>query len=299
MAAWEDFIQVGSFDGVVFDFVSTSDAGGNMLDRQLFPGRKGQKIEPRGENGDDIDVMAVFVEDDYPDTMNRLLEKLRGGKVLKFVHPIRGELQAACESWSMVHDVEDAIDSAVMRIKFAVHTDQEGLTAAQNTTPARANAVRSLADQVLSALGDFQASLDIQNSAIGLAVTGAINAATAIADRFEATGDELSVIAIQSTTNSGLSKADDAVALLADYSTTEQYDLSAAVLAMAHALDAMAQDLIDQRPPLSTFTVRADTNLLQLAHDTGQDAEELLSLNSFADPSLILAGSKYVAYVAR
>jgi prophage DNA circulation protein len=295
---WDDLLQEGSFGGVRFDFVSARDDGSNTLDKQSFPGRTGQRVEGRSNNGDTISVLAVFVEDDYPETMDDLLAKLRDPTPQRLVHPVRGELKASADTWSVQHEAEDR-DSATVSITFAVHTDGDGLTAAKDTSPARANAVRSLATQVLEALSAFQASLEVQNSEIGLAVMGAMSAATDIADSLEAQGDQLSAIAVQAESNVGLAKADEAIALLADYSTTEQFDLSAALLQMAHALEALAQDLINQRPPLSTFAVQADTNLLQLAHDTGQDPEELLALNSFPDPSLIPAGSKFVAYVDR
>lgn len=297
-ATWDEKLQEGSFGGVRFDFVSAKDEHANDLDEQNFPGRPGTRVVARGRRGKVIDVLAVFIEDDYPEQMESLIEQLDdGGVVKKLVHPVFGELNAACKRFVVTHDVEDARDSATVQITFVEDNDAEqSPTAVKGTTPARANEVRSLADEVLTALTTFQNSLDVQNSEIGLAVTGAANAASSIADSLEADFDTLSTLEIQATTNGGLAKCDAALVLLDDYETTEQYDLAAVVLEMSHALRDLAQDLIDQRPPLSIYTVVADTNLLALAHDLGADAEELLTLNSFPDPSLIPAGFKVKAY---
>lgn len=297
---WEERLQEGSFSGVRFDFVSTKDDHTNDIDEQNFPGRAGTHAVPRGRRGTSIDVMAIFIEDDYPEQMEKLIAKLDdGGVVKKLVHPVFGEINAACKRFTVQHDVDDAIDTGSITITFVEDNGAEsGPRAVTNTTPARANSVRSLADSVLVALSTFQAALDVQNSEIGLAVTGAVNAASSIADSLEASFDDLSTLEVQATTNGGLALCDEAVVLLADYETTEQYDLAAAMLEMSHALRDLAQDIIDQRPPLSVYAVPADTNLLQLAHDLGADAEELLTLNSIPDPSLIPAGFKVQAYAA-
>lgn len=298
---WDDMLQEGSFGGVAFDFVSAKDEHSNDIDEQKFPGRPGTRIEPRGRAGKTIDVLAIFIEDDYPETMNDLIAQLDdGGTVKKLVHPIFGKLNAACKRFTVNHDIEDARDSATITISFVEDNDAEaGPEAVTNTTPAKANEVRSIGDTVLTALTAFQNALDVQNSEIGLAVTGAVNAASSIADSLEADFDNLSTLEVQATTNGGLAKCDAAAALLADYEITEQYDLAAAVLEMARALRDLASVIIEQRPPLSTFTVPATTNLLALAHDLGADPEELLTLNSFPDPSEILAGFKVLAYADR
>ncbi len=295
---WDEILQEGSFDGVKFDFVSVKDTFANDIDAQKFPGKKGTKRVGRGRNGAQYDILAVIIEDDYPDKMFSLVNALdNGGEVKKFVHPIFGEMDAVCERFTVNHDAEDARDSCTISISLAEELIEDlDLVSRTNTTPARANAVRSLAEDVLAALSTFEAALEIQNSEIGLAVMGAVNAANGIADSLEATFEDLSTLAIQTTANGGLAACDEAVVLLADFATTEQYDLCAAVQAMASALRDMAEALIETRPPLSEHAIVADTNLLQLAHDLGDDAEELLALNSFPDPSLIPAGFKIMRY---
>lgn len=295
---WDDILQEGSFGGVKFDFVSVRDGGSNDIDEQKFRGKSGGKIDPRGRNSARWDILAVFIEDDYPEKMYDLVNQLDdGGKVKEFVHPIFGSRQASCATFTVNHDAEDARDSCTVQISLVESIDEEvDLVPRTNTTPARANAVRSLMEEVLAALSAFEAALEVQNQPAVLAVMGAVNAFSGIVDSLEATGEDLSNVAIQASANGGLAKADEAIALIADYESTEQYNLSAALLEMSHALADMAQGLVEQRPPLSTFTVSADTNLLQLAHDLGADAEELLALNSFPDPSLIAAGFKVLAY---
>jgi prophage DNA circulation protein len=303
MATWADILQVGSFDGVTFDFVSARDEGGNTLDAQAFPNKNGAFIQGRARNGRRFSVLAIFIEDDYPDTMNQLIAKLEnGGAPKRFVHPVRGEFMAACEHFTVTHDAEDAADSATVQIDFVEHTDDtQGPKAVTGTTPARANAIRSAVTDVLVALSAFQEATEVQNNAYVLQVTAAANAASDIADSFESTGDELSALDIQKQANATLSIIDTAVATGSDYDSTEAYDLGAAVLAMSSTVSTMAQDLIEAKPPLQVFTVRADTNLLQFVHDLYGDsdrADEVLALNSIPDPSLIPAGTKLSAYGA-
>ena len=298
-ATWEDILQVGSFDGVTFDFVNLQDEGGNTLDEQEFPNRAGRRVQGRGTNGRVWNIRTVFVEDDYPDTMNALIAKLEnGGEPKKFVHPVDGSFQASCRTWRRVHDADDAVDSAVMDIVFVEHTETLlGPRAVTSSTPARANATRSSVLEVFAALSAFQAATEIQNDPHVLEVTGLVNAATSsvtsVVDSLESTADQLGVPDIQGQTNASLTTVDAAVASNADYDSPESFDLGAALLAMAAALSAMAADLIEARPPLQNFPVLADTDILRFTHDLYGDssrADEVLALNSIPDPMFIPAG---------
>lgn len=301
MALWSDILQVGSFDGVVFDFVRSTLEGGNTLDQQSFPNRDGTFVQGRARNGRRFTILGIFIEDDYPDTMNKLLASLEnGGAPRDFVDPVFGTFKAACDHFVVTHDAEEAADSATIEITFIEHTEGDiGTIAVKNTTPARANAVRSRVTDALVALSAFQAATEIQNNAYVLQVTAATNAASSIADDFEATGDELSALDVQAQGNAALAVVNEAVDAGADYDSTEAYDLGAAVLAMAGAVSDMTKDLIDAKPPLQVYIVPADTNLLAFAHDLYGDssrADEILGLNSIPDPSLIVAGSRISAY---
>ncbi len=305
MASWEDIILAGQLDGLTFDFVSVRDDHSNTIDSQPIPLRDGTFRKPRGREGKQFEITAVFMEDDYPDTMNSLIAKLDEQKIHDFIHPIFGKFRVACPHFVVGHDAEDAADFGTIQLTLLEHSDGNKLTATTQTVPARANQVRSLGTQVLEALSTFQAALEIQNSEIGLAVIGAVNAATSIAESLEATGDDLSSIAVQSSTSVAITACDDALELVADFEITEQYDLSAVLSQMTGALSAMANDLIEQKPPLQTFSVVADTNLRSWVHDKypGISADELearvlevLSLNSFPDPMQIPAGFKVTAY---
>lgn len=298
---WSDILQVGSYDGVVFDFVRATREGGNTLDQQEFPNKPGTFVQGRATKGERFTVMGIFIEDDYPDTMNALISALKnGGAPKEFVDPVFGSRQASCDSWQVAHDAEDAADSATVQITFVEHTDgAQGPKAVTNTTPARANAVRSAANDVLVALSAFEEATEVQNNAYVLQVTAAVNAASDIADQLEATGDDLSALDVQKQANATLATIDVAVAAGADYDSTEAYDLGAAVLAMSSSVSDLSSELIEAKPPLQIYVVPADTNLLALVHDLYGDssrADEVLALNSIADPSLIPAGSKVQAY---
>lgn len=298
---WSDILQVGSFDGVVFDFVRATLEGGNTLDQQQYPNRSGTFIQGRARNGRRFQIMGVFIEDDYPDTMNQLIAKLEnGGTPVDFVDPVFGTFKASCDHFVVNHDIEEAADSATIEITILEHTEGNvGTAGVKNTTPARANAVRSRVTDTLVALSAFQEATEVQNNTYVLQVEGAMNAASSIADSLEATGDELSALDVQKQGNDTLATVDVAVAAGADYDSAEAYDLGAAVLAMSSAVAGLVQDLIDAKPPLQVYVIPADTNLLAFAHDLYGDssrADEVLALNNIPDPSLIPAGFRMSAY---
>lgn len=295
---WEDFIQEGSFDGVAFEFVSAKDSEGNDLDSQKLPNVNGERQVGRGRRARVIRVLAIFADDTYPEGMNALLAKLRnGGVVKKLVHPIFGEIPCAAEEWTVSHDADDAVDSGSIEITFREDNETTvGVRATNSTLPARGNEVRSLATAVFTALAAYEDALNFKNSPIGLEVTGAVNAATSIADTFEAQASEMSTLEIQSMANGGLAKCDGVITSIGDYDTVEEFDLCSAVERVAAALRQMTLGLLEARPPLSKYSVPAETNLLSLAHAMGVDAEELLAMNSFPDPSAIPVGFTVLTY---
>ncbi len=304
MAAWADILQIGKFGGVEFDFVSVRDDHSNELDQQKYPNRPGTFIQPRARNGARFDVLAIFIEDDYPTKMDELIEQLDDGGVVKeFIHPVFGAFRAACERFTVSHDAEDAADSATVQITFLEHTeDSGGLKAKRNTTPARANAVDAACQVALEALSVYQTAVEApNNNPYVLQVQGAITAAEEIAESFESTGDEQSALEVQTQANGALATIEVAVAAGADYDTFEEHDLNAALVSMAGEVSAMAGELIAAKPPLNTYMVQADTNLLTFVHGLYGDsarADEVLALNSIPDPSLIPAGFRIMAYGA-
>ena len=58
---WDELLQEASFGGVRFDMVSVRNDGSNTLDKQDFPNRTGRRIEGRANNGDTIQVTAIFI----------------------------------------------------------------------------------------------------------------------------------------------------------------------------------------------------------------------------------------------
>jgi prophage DNA circulation protein len=304
-AVWSDILQDGGWDGETFEFVRSTFEGGNDVDQQRLPNTNGQQNKGRGRRGRRFRILAIFIEDDYPEKMNRVIAKLENGGVPKeFVDPIFGSMKASVETFSVVHDADDASDAASVDISFVEHTEgagQLGPKAVTGTTPARANAVRAAVNDVFVALSAFQAATEVQNNEYVLEVTAAANATASLADSLEQTGDELSSPEVQAQANSVLALIDTAVNTGANYDSIESYDQGAAMLAMSTALSAMAQDLIEAKPPLGLRVVQADTNLLALAHDLYGDssrADELLTLNAFPDPSFVPAGFKVLAYGA-
>ncbi len=314
---WDDFIQEGKYKGVRFDFVSAREQYSNALDVQTFPNRNGATIVPKARNPVRLEVMAVFIEDDYPDQMYELQRKLNKAEPGELVHPIYGPIQASAESYTVTHDAEDA-DSGTIQIQFIEHTTDPKFT--WNALPSRAakaNETRGDAEQVNIDVGNYvQNILDQQTElysnavalssviyfqavAIGDQCMEAAALASAAADLLEEDGEQLSFLELQAAANGVLAAANAAVAVLADYETQESYDLSRSLLLMAAATGELATLIANSKPPLTIVYVQADIPLLSWVHAFYGDSErtgEVLSLNSIEDPLLLKAGTQLRVY---
>jgi prophage DNA circulation protein len=146
---WADFLQPCSFGGVAFEIISIDDNATFEVDEQTFPHRSRAHQEGRGENAEEFSVEAVFIDDDYPDVMNELLDKIRENKPQELVHPVRGQMQAMCIAARTHHSAEDGVDAARMQLTMRRHDPAVAdVFRVTNTLPARANAVRAAADDV-------------------------------------------------------------------------------------------------------------------------------------------------------
>lgn len=306
---WEDFLQPGSYKGVEFDFVSTTDKGGQDLDVQEFPGRDGNAIQPRSTKGKRHEIEAIVIEDDYPDVMNDLIEQLDEVSVGEFVHPVFGSSQCAVEEYTVRHAVEDGRDCAVISITFVEHTDQT-TGVETDTVPALANGVRSDADELYSALSDvlepdFSATPAVKAAA---ATALAIPAdATTAANDLEAGSGDISVAEVSSRVNSIRSRIDSAAQAMSDYSNPEMYAAGLGLTALAFSLSSLGNSIIESRPPLVERTVRADIPLLtwvqmqypkQASADLADRVDEIVGLNDIPDPLNVPRGTKLRCYAA-
>ena len=309
---WEEFLQDGSYKGVTFDFVSAREQGGNELDVQVFPGRNGARVQKRRRKELRIDVMAVFVEDNYPENMLDLLNKLSDGTPGELIHPVFGSIQASAESFTSIHDAEDP-DSGMIQITFVEDTpDAEKVFTQKNTVAGKASETRANADQVnTNAAAYVEQVVSEIEEAVSLAValgsvayaeavntaelcTSAAAEASIAADTLEQDGDAMTSASIQSLVNSTLAGIDAAVLALGDYTTEQASDLETSLLAMAASLDELALALLSLKPPLITVMVEATIPLLAYAHAVYGDssrAEELLLLNDLDDPLVIPVGT--------
>lgn len=309
---WEEFLNEGSYKGVKFDFVSTRDQGGNILDAQAMPGRPGVFIEPRTRKELRFEIMAVFIEDDYPDAMFSLLDKLIDPTPGEFIHPVHGKIQVAADNYTVTHDADDA-DSGNIQITFIEHTptSKDSVFDATNTVAGKASETRSNADDVNTNSASWTDKIlhDIADGAsdavayASMAYASAVNTArmcteaaamaSEAADMLEVDGDSMGAAEIQSLINGVLTRIDEAVRAMADYATEEAYNLSRALLMTAASLDDLGNALLMAKPPLIVEMVAADIPLLIYAHAKYGDssrADELLALNDFADPLLVPAG---------
>jgi prophage DNA circulation protein len=324
--AWSEFIQTGSFGGVEFDFVSTRDDHERDLDFQEFDGRDGAAIEDRKSKARRVDVTGVFVEDDYPDTMNALLAAIDKGGAQELVHPIFGSMPAVCQRGSVQHNAEESADSATVDLTFFEDTPVD-VAPTTTTFAALAGAARAAAAAVTAAAAVFESATEAQSKAAAgelldidaytASITGPGTEPTAeeeaapgaaqdsagmvvsSADRLELEGDELSVVDIQAEVNGTRSSIDATLSMIADFDTPEAFDLSQSLLFAADALGRFALKLIEAKPPLTVFEVDADINVLALAHALYRDSErvgELLALNNFDDPLIVPAGARVRGY---
>ncbi len=317
MAKWDDIIQEGSYKGVRFDFITTRESHQNVLDSQVFPNRPGAQVIPKARGQLKETIQAVFIEDDYPDQANKLIEKLDDPTPGELVHPIYGSIQMSAESFEVQHDAEDA-DSCVISINFVEHTKNAKLVfQAGNTVAAKANETRGDAEQVNLDVGNYvQNILDQQTElysnavalssviyfqavAIGDQCMAAAAMASAAADVLEEDGEQLSFLELQAAANGVLAATNAAVAVLADYETQESYDLSRSLLLMAAATGELATLIANSKPPLTIVYVQADISLLAWVHSFYGDSSrtgEVLSLNSIEDPLLLTAGTPLRVY---
>ena len=150
MANWSTFIQNASYKGIVFDCVTTQDEYARVVDRQSIPYRDGVQLDDRAREGYVGDLLAIFVEDDYPDLMFKLVDAINAGGIQEFVHPIHGKMKALVTRAQLSHDANDSNDSATMALHVEEHTEvSKGPQPVRTTISARASAVR---DKVLSVL---------------------------------------------------------------------------------------------------------------------------------------------------
>jgi prophage DNA circulation protein len=317
MTAWADFIQEGSFRGVRFDFVSTRESHSNTLDTQPFPNRDGQRVRPRARNGLRIRVLGIFIEDDYPATMNALVDALDNPAPGELVHPIHGTIRASAENFEVIHDAEDP-DTATIDITFIEDTTAQGLVFQDVPSVAgKASEARTAATDTVTNANAFTADtlatlLTTMSNAVALgslayatayntaqACIAAAQLASTIADELEADGDTMSALEIQARTNTALTALDEQVRAVADYTTTAAHDLGRSLLSAASALGELATVYVSQKPPLVVSVVKADISLLSWCHAVYGDSsrvDEVLALNSFADPLLIPAGTEIRHY---
>lgn len=308
-STWEEFLQPGSYKGVEFDFLSTTDKGGQDLDEQEFPGRDGEFVQPRSAKGKRHDISAVFIEDDYPDVMNDLIEVLDEVSVGEFVHPVFGSLTVAVDEYTVTHDVEDGRDCATIRISFIEHTDSSPTSSGEtNTIPALANGVRSSADALTAAADDildpgFDAAPEVK-AAAAQAPAIAADASTA-ADTLEAGSGDISIAEIQSQVNSISSRINAVAQAVSDYSSPEMYTMGLGLNALALSLSNLGNTIIAARPPLVTRIIRADIPLLvwvqmqypsQSSADLEDRVSEIVGLNDIPDPLLVPTGTRIRCY---
>lgn len=320
MADWSTFIQTGSYDGIAFDFVSTQDEHARIYDRQTMPNRDGAFIEDRARDGLVFDILAIFVEDDYPDVMNKLIANIDAGGIKTFVHPIFGSFKALVTRAIVSHNADDAIDSATVQLHVEEHTEKAaGLKSTKTSIAAKASAVR---DGVLAALNTitlFGAAIDLLANAPGTVSsadqavvdqavsdgTVACTLASAAADAFEQSADEMSADEVQAQASGVLTKCAAVADSLSSFTVgdtpvPEQYDYVQALVALAAQIEDLATTAAAGRPALTRYTVEADTSLIMWVYAKYGDSsrvDEVLALNPWiADPLLLLAGSEVTAY---
>jgi prophage DNA circulation protein len=303
---WEEFLQPGSLGGVEFDFISTKDQGGRDLDQQEFPGRKGVSIDDRSAKAETHSIVAIFIEEDYPDTMNELLAVLRAGGVMEFVHPVFGSSKVAVENWEVGHDIEDAADAAGITLTLIEHTDAPSQEAA--SLPAKANAVRSNADATkASADAILDPGFDgppAVVTAAGTVATLSADASTA-ADTIEAGSESMSVAEIQSEVNSIRSRIQTVSDAISDYSSPEAYSLGRDLTALAQSISELGDTVIQARPPMIEERVEADIPFLIWVQQnypdlTSEELEfrvaEVLGMNDVIDPLTVPLGTPLRRY---
>ena len=158
-ATWEDILVDASWKGIPFRCATVREEHAHDLDERELPGREGTEVEERGRKGLVIDVRAVFVDDDYPEQLQKFIEAIDEGGIGPFVHPVWGNIQTAARRGVVSHDAEEN-DSATVEVTFIEHTESAAGPFQDDGRISLASSVRAAADDVDVAAVKMQQYLD-------------------------------------------------------------------------------------------------------------------------------------------
>jgi prophage DNA circulation protein len=165
--AWADRLLDASFRGIIFDCISTDDAGEHALAKHEYPYVDGADVEHMGSNARNISVQAVFYGDEYETRLQGFIAALDGeDKTLNpedavkggwLQHPVFGMLFVQVASYRIHHEADD-VDQASITIEFVESTPSAPFFAQELATQ-KADAASQHGQAAISSASERAANL--------------------------------------------------------------------------------------------------------------------------------------------
>lgn len=125
-------IAEGSFNGVKFHIFKDSsdfqgavhsvvDSGGRRKVKYKFPYKDGQAMDDLGQTPETFELDILIFGPKYLSALNSLMKELNQPKHGVLVHPIRGDVQCAMESYQVTHS-SDSRKAAALKLTMSEHT---------------------------------------------------------------------------------------------------------------------------------------------------------------------------------
>lgn len=145
------------------------DNGGRRKVPIIFPYQDGQSTDDIGRSGDSFDIDVLLFGPKYKAQYKKLLQELNKPEPGTLVHPVRGQLTVAAESWTVTH-ASDKKQAVALRIRFIEHTfsvSYDTIPIAKDITSALAKAIGFISD-IANFVNDIQLNALIPVQIAGL-----------------------------------------------------------------------------------------------------------------------------------
>lgn len=288
-------IAIGSFRGIEFGVVSTSDTLQRRVAEHVFPYRDGAEIEDLGRRARPTNIQGVFSGENYLTDLNALLLTVDGGESGPFTHPILGTWTAKCISVQVnhIHSARDTANVTIELVEDGVSSDLPDLASIVAIENAHAEAVAATSTAVAEIDRDPTGDAESATAQLTSALT---DAAGFVAD-VNATLDNLDARFEQTRSANNLAIA----ALEAAYDDVTIYPAIKALRAMTKSALDLKQRLEARAPKIVVFEVPVLTSLVAIAIRLYGDPDrqsDILRLNKIRNPSLIPAGTQLRVYAS-
>lgn len=123
------------------------DTGGHRKIPIKFPYKDGQSTDDLGREGETFDVDILFFGPNYKAQYKKFLKELNDPTPGTLVHPVRGQITVAAETWLQTH-ASSSKKAVAIRVKFIEHSfsvDYSNIPVANNVPSALTSAIEFVA----------------------------------------------------------------------------------------------------------------------------------------------------------